>query len=108
MTDFEILAADAVRALGVLGLAALIALNAGGLAIAVLAGGGTGVALAFLWGCAIGLIGVLISYLIATCLQIGIGLETPLGVMIGIQIVAPLLSFGLFVIAAVNAIHSLT
>lgn len=106
MTDMEILAADAVRIVGALGLGCLVILNGGGLAVALSIH--SAAAGAFLWGTMAALCGILVSYLLGCLL---VSYRDPAGfsgvTIITLQLLAPAVSAFLFFAGAMSAIQSL-
>lgn len=106
-TDENIILAMVIKDLGLLGLAALIALNASGLAMIYGTAGPADAATDFLIGVVLALIGVLVAYWQAQMQAIGRGFSR-LSTALAAQMLPPLGAAVAFVFGVIAAITTLS
>lgn len=110
MNDQQYLAAQVVMFLGIVALALLVLLNAGGLALMIAIGGSLKAGVGFLVGVALALLAILAAYLLG---QAAAADEPAFGVLspetiLWAQLTPAVASAVIFVLGAIRALHSLS
>lgn len=110
MDDEKWLAAHIGKDLGIVGLALLVLLNAGGLGLMVAIGGSHVAAAGFIGGVFFALLAMLISYLLAEAAAAGASQFVSLspGFVLAVQLIPALLSAAVFFRCAFRALQALS